>query len=186
MKAMSAAAAGAAGAAGASALLEIISRQTPLSRQTTAWLSLPKSAGTSLRRAAEPTRWPKWICAVEKNVIVDREVRGVAETGYGELTEKPRPDVWPRLRIHRPRWRVKRNSPRPKLTILFLRRRTFQFLIKKRRRSSQWQPTRRSSRPGNRRPTPNQSSIRLEWLRATSHLNSGICSVRVRAAAASP
>ena len=62
------------------------------------------------------------VCAAEKSVTVDREVRAAGEIGSGELMERPRLRRPRQDSIRPPRWCLSKNSPGPRRIILLPRR----------------------------------------------------------------
>ena len=131
---------------------ETISRRTPHSRRTTAWRSSPNSAAISLRRAARLTPSIEEVCAAEKSVTVDREGRAASEAGSGELTDKACARRPRQASIYPRRWRLRKNSPRPKRTTPLPHRPAARSLMNRRRPSRRRSP--RSMKLRRWRPAP--------------------------------
>ena len=161
----SVAAVAAAAAAAESGRSEAVSRGTFHSRRTTAWQWSPKSTAIPLCRPVTTTPSTKKVCAAEKSVIVDREVRAAGETGSDRPTEKLRQRRQRRASIRPPRWRLRKSSPGPKRTILPPRRPAARSLMKTRRPYHRRSPKRRSMRSRRRRLGPRPWSGALLLLR---------------------
>ena len=112
-----------------------------------------------------PATTTKKVCAAEKSVIVDREVRAAGETGSDKPTEKPRPRRQRRASIRPPRWRLRKSSPGPKRTILPPRRPAARSLMKRLRPCHRRSLRRRSMRSKCRRIGARPRSVAVLLLR---------------------